>query len=141
MAPLTINITFDGYWLEDNLNQIPVLSGIYCIYECTYVQKTNSVTLHQLIYIGESENVRNRIASHKKWGEWKYHIKAGNRLCFSHGYANPLIRERAEAAMIFQHKPELNEDFKNWFPFDTTTIELDGKISFLEERFTVYQTE
>ena len=60
MAPLTINITFNGYWLEDNLRRIPVLPGIYCVYECSYNQETDSVTLHQLIYIGEAGNVRER---------------------------------------------------------------------------------
>lgn len=122
------------------MERIPVLSGIYCVYECSYHQNTNSVTLLKLFYIGEADNVRKRISNHEKWREWKTQIKAENRICFSHGYVNPLIRKRAEAAMIFEHRPALNDDFISWFPFDQTTIELDGKIALLKERFTVYAT-
>ena len=35
--------------------------------------------------------------------------------------------ERAEAAMIFKHKPPCNTQFVESFPFDTTTITTSGK--------------
>jgi hypothetical protein len=36
-------------------------------------------------------------------------------------------RQRAEAAMIFKHKPHCNTTYVDAFPFDTTTVSTSGK--------------
>ena len=49
-------------------------------------------------------------------------------------------RERAEAAMIFKHKPPCSTQFVESFPFDTTTITTSGKNALMHAQFTVTRT-
>jgi hypothetical protein len=46
-------------------------------------------------------------------------------------------RERAEAAMIFSHKPPCNTQCVDSFPFDTTTISTSGKNALLRSYSTI----
>jgi hypothetical protein len=49
-------------------------------------------------------------------------------------------RERAEAAMIFKHKPLCSTQFVDSFPCDTTTIMTSGKNALMHAQFTVTRT-
>ena len=137
MAEKTISIGFDGYWRDVKKANIPADSGIYCVYECTFNKEESTVSLKSLIYIGESDNVQERIAKHEKYNDWLKHVNYGNQLCFTFGKVGSIDRERAEAAMIFKHKPPENTDFVNSFPFDKTKIILSGKIALLNSSFTL----
>lgn len=143
MPEKTVKVQMDGYWREKNVGGIPEKSGIYCVYSCTYNHPTlgsskGSVTVLKLIYIGESDNVQNRIINHEKWLEWGKHVSYGQELCFSFGTVVPSDRPRVEAAMIFKHKPPVNAQYRNEFPFETTTVNLAGATALLETFFTVY---
>ena len=83
MAEKTFNQEHDGYWREPNKNGLPKASGVYCVYECTHNTTAKTVSIHKLIYIGESDNVHNRVANHEKTNDWKKHVRNGNVLCFS----------------------------------------------------------
>jgi hypothetical protein len=59
-------------------------------------------------------------------------------LCFSAARVETkATRQRAEAALIFKHKPPVNDEYTGSFPFDTTTIKANGKIAKLTTSFTV----
>jgi hypothetical protein len=45
---------------------LPAGSGIYGVYAAAYNQGNDTVTLNRLLYIGESENVRDRVTTHEK---------------------------------------------------------------------------
>lgn len=141
MSAKTISIKFKGYWRDKGKSGVPAQSGVYCVYECKYNKNNDSVSLLKLIYIGEADNVRERIANHEKYQDWLKHVRFGNELCFSFGPVLSTDRERAEAAMIFKHKPPENEEYKYSFPFDQTTISLSGEIDLLKIYFTVERTE
>ena len=141
MSAKTISIKFKGYWRDKDKSGVPAQSGVYCVYECKYNKNNDSVSLLKLIYIGEADNVQERIANHEKYQDWLKHVRFGNELCFSFGPVLSTDRERAEAAMIFKHKPPENEEFKDSFPFDQTRISLSGEIALLEIYFTVERTE
>jgi len=140
MAKKTIPIKFDGYWRAVNRSGLPAESGVYCVYTCTHNKTEGTVTLHKLVYIGESTNVRDRVASHEKTEKWETHLKAGQELCFSCGLVDENERRRAEAALIFKHKPPENTEYRDDFPFDETTISLTGKTALLNANFTVQRT-
>ena len=140
MAEKTINIKFDGYWRDKNKGGMPKESGVYCVYECTYNVQTEKVNIHKLIYIGEADNVNSRIANHEKYKNWLRYVRQGNELCFSFGGVNSTDRQRAEAAIIFKHKPPENDEYKNSFPFDKTTMSLSGETALLYTSFTVIRT-
>jgi len=139
MAEKTIAVEFDGYWRDENKGGLPAKSGVYCVYECTLnvMEKEKTVNIHKLIYIGEAEDVNSRVANHEKYKDWLKHVRGGHELCFSFGGVGSTDRNRAEAAMIFKHKPPENEEYKNSFPFDKTTMSLSGKTAELTTNFTV----
>jgi hypothetical protein len=140
MAEKTISIEFDGYWRDENKGSLPARSGVYCVYECTYNVKEKTVTIHKLIYIGEAEDVKNRVADHERYENWLKQVRQGNELCFSFGGIGATDRARAEAAMIFKHKPPENDEYLDSFPFDRTTMSLSGKTTLLNTSFTVNKT-
>lgn len=140
MAAQSFNVAIQGYWRERNKSGTPTHSGVYFVYEASYNQQDVTVSLHKLIYIGEAANVRERIAGHEKYNEWLKHVRPGNELCYSSGSVETLYRERVEAAYIFKHKPPENTEYKNKFPFDTTSIKSTGKTALLNVNFTVDRT-
>lgn len=136
----TISLAFEGYWLEINKSGVPAQSGVYCVYACTYNQNKDTVTLRELVYVGESENVRNRLANHERLPDWKKRLTAGETLCYSVAAVSGSDRNRAEAAVIFHHKPPCNTEYKYSFPFESTTIQTSGRNTLLDSSFTVYRT-
>ncbi|AVP40012.1 GIY-YIG nuclease family protein [Ralstonia solanacearum] len=140
MAEQSYSITFDGYWREPNKGSIPSKSGIYAVFSCTHNKEDKTVDLKKLIYIGESVDVKERIANHEKLEDWKKHVENGEVLCYSFGPVPAADRNRCEAAIIFKHKPPENTEYTAAFPFDKTTITVDGKITFVQKEFTVLRT-
>lgn len=130
------SVNLSGYNLkgENLLNG----SGVYCVYRC--VDNGDTVSIKELIYIGESSNVADRVSCHEKLPDWKRRLQHGETLCYSSGAVNSYDRVRVEAAMINKHKPVVNVEYKNSFPFDETTISLSGKTALLDTYFTVRKT-
>ena len=140
-VPTSITLEFDGYWREPAITGLPEGAGVYCVYACTYNDDDKpkpTVSISKLLYIGEGGEVRDRVSGHELWAEWKEHLAPGQVLCFSAALVSPeTTRQRAEAALIFWHKPPVNEEYKHSFPFDTTTISVSGKTTGLTTSFTV----
>ncbi|MCE2506928.1 MAG: GIY-YIG nuclease family protein [Nitrosopumilaceae archaeon] len=135
---VTISLTFDGYWREVYSNSIPNESGIYCVYTCVHNESKGTVSIQKLIYIGESGKVRERISGHeRKTNCWKKKLNSGETLCYSFAPADSTNRKRAEAALIFKHKPTCNDEYVNDFPFEQTTVKSSGKTALLSTSFTV----
>lgn len=91
MAAQTFSIEFDGYWREPNKGSVPAKSGIYCVYSCVYDAQGKTVSLKKLIYIGESENVNERLANHEKLPDWQRHVKTGEVLAIASEQSLPPI--------------------------------------------------
>lgn len=136
----TISLTFDGYWREVNVVGVPAKSGIYLVYVCKYNEPQGTVTLHKLIYIGEADDVRDRIANHEKWPEWRRHVPKGSEVCFSFAGVTSPDRERAEAALIYYHKPPCCDEYIDSFPFEDTTVVSTGRCDLLSSPITVRKT-
>lgn len=137
MAEQAFKQNFGGYWREPNKNGLPAKSGVYCVYECTYNAEENAVAIHKLIYIGESADVNQRVVNHEKLKDWEKHVSAGNQLCYSFTEVDSNSRVRVEAAFINHHKPPVNTEYKNDFPFDKTIVQTEGKNALLSRYFVV----
>lgn len=137
MAEKTFNQEHDGYWREPSKSGIPTESGIYCVYECTHNVEKKNLSIHKLIYIGESKDVNGRIANHEKTDDWKKHVRKGNVLCFSFTPVDNYYRVRLEAAYVNHHQPVENVEYANDFPFDKTLVSTKGENKFLDASFTV----
>lgn len=136
----TMNLEFQGYWREVNQGGIPNNSGIYLVYRCVFNQADQTVTLNKLIYIGEAGEVKKRIEDHEKKPVWQKKVQYGEQLCFSFAPITSPDRERVEAALIFKHKPECNEEYTMNFPFDATTVNSSGRCYSIIGSFTVDRT-
>jgi len=146
MVERTFTVEFGGYRRETYVKNIPSISGVYCVYEGTLNVKKDepdTVSLHKLIYIGEAGDINDRINKpHEKWDDWKKHVREGKLLWFSYAeIQDEKDRKRVECALIFQHKPPENEECKNLFTYDKTTIITENMNEFLEPEFTVEKTE
>ena len=77
------------------------------------------MSIRKLLYIGESATVRNRIRQHLSGAtgrSWKQHLRAGEVLCFAFAPISRTTHERAEAALIYKHKPPENTEYARSFP-------------------------
>ena len=142
MAAKSYALTFDGYWRTPNIAGLPAASGIYCVYACTHNAQEGTVSIRKLLYIGEAENVSNRVSGHERWSDWERHLLSGEELCFGAALIAPASdRQRAEAALIHHHKPPCSVEYVDAFSFDETTISTAGRNALLDAYFTVYPTQ
>ena len=137
MAYKEIALEFDGYWRKPAISGLPSESGIYCVYTCTHNKEEKTVSIKRLIYIGESEDVNDRISKHEKWDEWESYLSNGEVICVSCATVSDSNRIRAEAAMIYKHDPPENTEYVSYFPFDKTKITTSGKNKLLSSSFVI----
>lgn len=131
---------FKGYRRYQNRGGIPKVSGVYCVYRGVYNPKDDTVSLKSLLYIGKAEDINDRLQNHEKLTKWESCLISGEEIIFSYTELPNSDIDRFEAAMIFGHKPPINKDFVNNFPFDTTEIYTSGRNALLKNHFTVCKT-
>jgi hypothetical protein len=137
MPGKTFKLEFKGYWREPNITGIPAQSGVFCAYTCTFFEAEKTVTIHKLLYIGSSDDVRATVAANALLQSLQEYKDGTQQLCFSFAPVGPEGRERVEAALIHHHKPPGNTSDAEEFPFPKTTLELSGAIALLAPNFTV----
>jgi excinuclease UvrABC nuclease subunit len=136
MIPFKLN--FEGYWREVNKMSVPNLSGLYCVYSCTFNDQTKTVKIHQLLYIGEAKDVNSRITNHERLNDWKSNLESNMVLCYSFAHiSNESDRKKLEAGLIFKHKPPLNAEYTLNYPFEPINIISEGKTALLNKNFTL----
>lgn len=140
MTTKTFSLNYDGYWLESSKGGVPNGSGVYTVYAATHNASANTVSIRQILYIGESATVRDRLRNHEKTSAWKQHLRRGEVLCFNYAPVAASSRVRVEAALIHHHRPPTNTEYVNTFPFPTTTVSTSGRNEFLRGYFTVQGT-
>jgi len=142
MSSTSYALEFDGYWREPNVGSLPARSGIYGVYACRFDADQKTVSLKRLLYIGEAADMCDRVTNHDRWQDWKRRLNQGEVICVNVAPISPEAdRQRAEAAMIFKHKPPCNSEYVDAFPFDTTSITTSGKNALMETSFTVTRVE
>ena len=125
-------LEFKGYWRQDHKNRIPRESGIYCVYACRCDSEKRTVSLRKLLFIGGSGDMRTHLENNTQEQEWKKHLEQGEELCYSAAKLGSGERFRAEAAMIYVHKPPCNAEHTDRFLFAKTRITTGGSNRFLE---------
>lgn len=96
------------------------------------------MSIRELIYVGESLDVHERLASHERVRDWEKRLRYGETLCYSVAEVGSGDRVRAEATVIYRHKPPCNTECTNRFPFENTVIKTSGMNKFLDTEFTVF---
>lgn len=126
------SLEFNGYWREINKGGIPAKSGIYLVYRCVYNSDKDTVGLKDIIYIGKSTNVHNRIANHDKFGEFNAQLRDGEELCYAFAEVAQTNLDIVENALVFAQKPVLNDDLKNSYNYDAVAIKIDGRCACMK---------
>ena len=124
------DLTFKGYWRVPSSGVAP-WPGVYCVYVF------RSLSSYRVLYIGESSEIESTLVHHKLEPRWK-RVARGHRLFFTAAKMSEAPdRRQAAAAMIHNHKPPCNDEYKDAFPFPETTVTTAGENLALEEVFTV----
>lgn len=129
-----IVLEMDGFWREPKKVWVTPCSGVYCVYACTYRAEIGKVHLGALLYVGQSENVNARIATHESLSEWSRHLDlgSGQELCYSVAEIKDRdARTMVEAALIHLYQPPCNFEFKDRYPFEDLHLVINGQRGLL----------
>lgn len=126
------NIFFDGYWRDVKKNKLPECEGIYLVYRCIYNEIKKNVTLKELIYIGQTDNIHDRIINHERYEDFIKELKYNEQLCYSY---TPIKvaedRDVIENALIFMQKTRLNDKLKDKYIYSDAIFIFEGKCTLL----------
>lgn len=128
----TYNIQFEGYWLERNKKDVPAKSGVYFVYRGKYNQEKNSVDLYDIIYIGQSVNMRERILNHDHIEAFENALNYGETLCYSCAAVDESDLDLVENALIIAQKPRLNEVKQSNLDYSEKRFQVSGRCSLLK---------
>lgn len=126
------NINFKGYRRDCNKATLPHDSGIYMVYRCIYDSLTDKVTLKEIIYIGQAEDLCDRLNNHDKRPLFLKACERGEEICYA--YANLSMDDLniVENALVFAQKPRLNFDLVDSFNYDSAAFLVEGKCALLD---------
>ncbi len=134
-------LEFTGYIGEDELQNLPESSGIFCVYEAQQPGKLPSMLMERLLFIGEAGNIRHRLLNCELMSIWQFSIKTHHKLAFSYAPVDSFNRLRVSAALVYYHKPPYNREYLDHFPFYPTIVRSRGATAFLDTMFSVVKTE
>lgn len=130
-------LNFEGYWRDCNKGGLPTYQGIYLVYRCRYNKQNDTVTLIDIIYIGQAENIHDRHAQHEKEELFKSQLLPGEELCISCAQVK-LDLDLVENALIFVQKPLLNKQGKDSFYYSEAHFILGGACTGMKySNFTI----
>lgn len=134
---IEIKLNFRGYWRDVNRTGIPNIEGVYLVYRCIYNIDNDTVTLKELVYIGQSKDVNQRIAEHSSKGDFTYVLKTGETLCYSIAEVDSKL-DLVENALVFMQKPRCNDRLKDSYTFGNASFDLGGRCSLVKyNSFTI----
>lgn len=140
MGTKVYSIKFKGYCREKKKSGMPKKFGLFCVYSCVYDKEIRNVSIGRLLYIGHSYDVYDTIHEPELHQSWKNHLMPEEELCYSYAAVPATVLSHCAASLIYRHKPPENNEYVHAFPFDKTTLKLSGKISKLNDVFTVSRT-
>lgn len=134
----TYNIQFEGYWLEKNKAGIPAKSGVYMVYRSKYDVVSDKVTLLEIIYIGQSSNVKGRIANHERLPDFEQTLSLGETLSYVFAPVMSQDLDVVEKALIIAQRPRLNEQNQSSIDFGDKQFQVSGRCALLKyTNFTI----
>lgn len=131
-----IKLSFKGYWREDRRSFIPHITGVYLVYRCIHDPILNTVSLRDLIYIGQSKDVNERIEQHCHESQFRSVVNVGETLCFSVAEVPSEDLNLVENALLFAQKPGLNTQGKDSYNYPDASFLIEGRCSLLN--YTIF---
>lgn len=128
----TYDIVFKGYRREEKVSTMPEYSGIYLAYRCAYNKANRTVSLRELIYIGQAQNLRTRLLQHKNDGDLDKELKDGEQICYAYAKVDADKLDIVENALIFAQQPRTNTNLKQSFDHRAAKFIVEGDCALLE---------
>lgn len=108
-----------GFYLDRDKATLPEVPGIYVVYKCDYDSYTDQVDVKEPLYIGESENIRERHngtpdhpSKHDHYDDFVRAAGGEGHICYgivSMPEFSDADRKWIQDAMIFSERAPLNE--------------------------------
>ena len=141
----TYELFFQGFWNTSSTDHLPKYQGIYGVYTGSPPTSlvVNTPSIDKLIYIGMAGNINTRVfdPSHHGWNVWHSQLRHDQQIYFNTAYLeHESDMRRAEAAMIFQHKPVCNDIGKDRFVYELTMVTTSGQNFKMFKHFLVNPT-
>ena len=134
----TYTIQFEGYWLEKNKAGIPAKSGVYMVYRSKYDVTSDKVALLEIVYIGQSSDVKSRIATHDRLPDFKETLNQGETLSYAFAPVLSQDLDLIENALIIAQKPRLNNQIQSSIDFRDKLFQVSGRCALLKyTNFTI----
>jgi len=129
MAEISATLNWEGVWeiKEDHIpSTIPDEEGIYMVICGKRSDESNNwdTSSYELLYIGEAEEVRSRIAEHEYWPLWKENCEKHILLKVAKCELGTTKRQKVECCLIYKYKPTCNDECKDNFPHKNDTIQI-----------------
>lgn len=128
------DISFKGYRRDCNKATLPDYSGIYIVYRCKYNTEDNTVTLNEIIYIGQALDLNQRLNKHEKYDSFTNECKQGEELCFSYAKVAKEDLDIVENAIVFAEKPRLNERLVDNYNHEDAQFNITGECALLKHK-------
>lgn len=115
-------LIFTGYYSDLHRDAISEESGVYLV----FVGKpllNKTVNLEKLIYIGQGENLKERICKHDKHDKFLQQCEKGELPYYAYALVSKSELDIVENALIFYNKPCLNGDL-TWHYNHTDSVRL-----------------
>lgn len=133
------NILFNGYRRDVNKAGLPTYSGIYIVYRCIFNEEKQTVSLKELLYIGQAKNIQERISTHDKRQEFMDALIGDEQICYSYAEVKEQDLNTVENALVYAQKPRLNKDLIDSYKYEPAQFNIEGKCSLLN--FTNFSIE
>lgn len=128
----TYNIIFNGYIRDEKKESLPEYSGVYIVYRCMFNPQERTVTLIEILYIGQAENINHRICNHDKRDEFFNELTEDETICYSYAKVDKKNLDIIENALIFAQKPRLNDKLVDNYNYDSAEFKIEGRCSLLK---------
>ena len=133
----THDLVFRGFFGEDKKNSLPNHSGLYFVYRGTQ-NKDNTCTPNELLYIGQAENVNDRVnGTHEHYDDWCSYLKNNEMLYYSTCPVESYLLDEVEAAYIFHSQPPVNTQCKENYNHNPVRIKSSGRVILIDTDFNV----
>lgn len=132
-----IHLHFQGSLSDKDRSKMPEYCGVYLVYRGIWSEKDKLFYCHEIIYIGQANNIYQRHISHERRSDFLSSCHTGEIVFYSFAKVPISLLDRVEAALLFNVKPVLNDYGKDDFPYDPIHIVSDGACALLDADIVV----
>lgn len=132
-----IKLHFQGSLSDEDRNRMPDYCGVYLVYRGIWSEKDKLFYCHEILYIGQANNINQRHISHERRGDFLSSCRAGEIVFYSYAKVPASHLNRVESALLYHTKPVLNDYGIDSYPYDPIHILSDGACALLDADIVV----